>query len=102
MVACRAFAACALLLVHSAFTVYHYQVEEIEWLPWRQMFDVDEENKPPNLAFRMPSGSHLVLGMGCGGRQALGPSWQEVALRGWRWESPAARPSRSSRLTGGC
>ena len=46
-VACFALAAFVLLFVHSALTVYHYQVEEIEWLPWRQMFDVDEENNLP-------------------------------------------------------
>lgn len=37
-----ALTAFALLLVHSVITVYHYQVEELEWIPWRQLFDVDE------------------------------------------------------------
>ena len=37
----------ALLLVHSVITIYHYQVEELEWIPWRQLFDVDEENNLP-------------------------------------------------------
>ena len=36
-----------LLLVHSVITVYHYQIEELEWIPWRQLFDVDEENNLP-------------------------------------------------------
>jgi hypothetical protein len=39
--------ACMLLLVHGVLTVYHYQVAEIEWIPWRQLFDVDEENNLP-------------------------------------------------------
>ena len=42
-----ALTAFALLLVHSVITVYHYQVEELEWVPWRQLFDVDEENNLP-------------------------------------------------------
>ena len=25
----------------------NYQVEELEWIPWRQLFDVDEENNIP-------------------------------------------------------
>jgi hypothetical protein len=36
-----------LLLVHSILTVYHYQVAEIDWIPWRQLFDVDTENNLP-------------------------------------------------------
>ena len=47
LVARFAIVAFALLLVHSVLTVYHYQVEEIEWIPWRQLFDVDEENNLP-------------------------------------------------------
>lgn len=39
--------AVVLLLVHGVLTVYHYQVAEIEWIPWRQLFDVDEENNLP-------------------------------------------------------
>lgn len=35
------------LVVHSALTVYHYQVQEVPWLPWRQLFDVDDENNLP-------------------------------------------------------
>jgi hypothetical protein len=42
-----ALVAFALLLVHSVITVYHYQIEELEWIPWRQLFDVDEENNLP-------------------------------------------------------
>ncbi len=42
-----ALTAFALLLVHSVITVYHYQIEELEWIPWRQLFDVDEENNLP-------------------------------------------------------
>ena len=39
----------ALLLLgcHVGLTIYHYQVEELSWLPWRQLFDVDEENNLP-------------------------------------------------------
>jgi hypothetical protein len=37
----------SLLLVDSVITVYHYQVEELEWILWRQLFDVDEENNLP-------------------------------------------------------
>ena len=39
----------ALLLLgcHVGLTIYHYQVEELPWLPWRQLFDVDEENNLP-------------------------------------------------------
>ena len=44
LVAGLSLVAFVLLLVHSALTVYHYQVEELEWVPWRQLFDVDEEN----------------------------------------------------------
>jgi hypothetical protein len=40
-------AAGMLLLVHGVLTVYHYQVAEIDWIPWRQLFDVDEENNLP-------------------------------------------------------
>lgn len=40
-------AAAMLLLIHAVLTVYHYQVEEIAWLPWRQLFDVDTENNLP-------------------------------------------------------
>ena len=47
LVAGFAVAAFALLLVHSVLTVYHYQVDEVEWIPWRQLFDVDEENNLP-------------------------------------------------------
>lgn len=36
-----------LLLIHSIITVYHYQVAEIDWVPWRQLFDVDTENNLP-------------------------------------------------------
>ena len=39
--------ALALLLCHAALTIYHYQVSELPWLPWRQLFDVDEENNLP-------------------------------------------------------
>ena len=39
--------ALALLFCHAALTVYHYQVSEVSWLPWRQLFDVDEENNLP-------------------------------------------------------
>ena len=39
--------ALALLFCHAALTIYHYQVEELPWLPWRQLFDVDEENNLP-------------------------------------------------------
>jgi len=28
-------------------TVYHYRVEEVSWIPWRQLFDLDEENNLP-------------------------------------------------------
>jgi hypothetical protein len=42
-----ALAAFALLLIHSVLTIYHYQIEELEWIPWRQLFDVDEENNLP-------------------------------------------------------
>ena len=42
-----ALTAFALLLVHSVITLYHYQIEELEWIPWRQLFDVDEENNLP-------------------------------------------------------
>ena len=42
-----ALVAFALLLVHSVITVYHYRIEELEWIPWRQLFDVDEENNLP-------------------------------------------------------
>ena len=37
----------ALLFCHAALTIYHYQIEELSWLPWRQLFDVDEENNLP-------------------------------------------------------
>ena len=47
LVAGFALVAFALLLVHSVLTVYHYQVEELDWIPWRQLFDVDEENNLP-------------------------------------------------------
>ena len=40
-------AAFMLLLVHAVLTVYHYQVAEIAWIPWRQLFDVDAENNLP-------------------------------------------------------
>jgi len=40
-------AAAMLLLVHAVLTVYHYGVQELEWIPWRQLFDVDEENNLP-------------------------------------------------------
>ena len=40
-------AALFLLVTHSALTIYHYSVEEVSWLPWRQLFDVDEENNLP-------------------------------------------------------
>ncbi len=40
-------AAAMLLLVHGVLTVYHYRVEELDWIPWRQLFDVDEENNLP-------------------------------------------------------
>ncbi|MDA1183437.1 MAG: hypothetical protein O2930_02185 [Acidobacteria bacterium] len=46
-VAGLALTAFALLLVHSVITIYHYQIEELEWIPWRQLFDVDEENNLP-------------------------------------------------------
>lgn len=42
-----ALTAFALLLIHSVITIYHYQIEELEWIPWRQLFDVDEENNLP-------------------------------------------------------
>lgn len=47
MVAGFGLAAVMLLLVHAVLTVYHYQVAEIEWIPWRQLFDVDAENNLP-------------------------------------------------------
>jgi hypothetical protein len=47
MVAGFTLAAFMLLLVHAVLTVYHYQVAEIEWIPWRQLFDVDAENNLP-------------------------------------------------------
>ncbi len=47
LVAGFALVAFVLLLIHSVLTVYHYQVEELEWVPWRQLFDVDEENNIP-------------------------------------------------------
>jgi hypothetical protein len=47
LIAGLAVVACVLLLVHSVLTVYHYQVREIEWVPWRQLFDVDEEENLP-------------------------------------------------------
>ena len=42
-----AIAAVALLITHAALTIYHYQVDALSWLPWRQLFDVDEENNLP-------------------------------------------------------
>ena len=39
--------ALTLLFCHAALTIYHYQIEELSWLPWRQLFDVDEENNLP-------------------------------------------------------
>ncbi len=36
-----------LLSCHVGLTIYHYQIEELPWLPWRQLFDVDEENNLP-------------------------------------------------------
>lgn len=42
-----ALTAFALLLVHSVITVYHYRIEELDWVPWCQLFDVDEENNLP-------------------------------------------------------
>ncbi len=47
LVAGVALVAFVLLLIHSVLTVYHYRVEELEWIPWRQLFDVDEENNIP-------------------------------------------------------
>ena len=47
LVAGFAVVACVLLLVHVALTIYHYQVEEFPWIPWRQLFDVDEEENLP-------------------------------------------------------
>jgi hypothetical protein len=41
--------------------VYHYQIEEVSWLPWRQLFDVDEENNLPTWF----SGALLALAAGC-------------------------------------
>lgn len=56
-----ALAAFFLLGVHSMLTVYHYQIEEVSWLPWRQLFDVDEENNLPTWF----SGAILALAAGC-------------------------------------
>ena len=36
-----------LLSCHVGLTIYHYQIEELPWLPWRQLFYVDEENNLP-------------------------------------------------------
>ena len=45
----RSLSAIAIILVtcHVGLTLYHYQVESLPWLPWRQLFDVDEENNLP-------------------------------------------------------
>ena len=47
LVVLLAVVAAALVTTHAALTIYHYQVSELEWLPWRQLFDVDEENNLP-------------------------------------------------------
>ncbi len=47
LVTLLAILALTLLLCHAALTIYHYQVDELPWLPWRQLFDVDEENNLP-------------------------------------------------------
>jgi len=36
-----------LLLCHVGLTLYHYEFDELPWLPSRQLFDVDEENNLP-------------------------------------------------------
>lgn len=47
LIVALAAAAFVLLAVHVALTVYHYQVHELPWLPWRQLFDVDDEVNLP-------------------------------------------------------
>ena len=76
MVAGFALAAVMLLLVHAVLTVYHYQVAETEWIPWRQLFDVDAENNLPTWF------SGLLLGVTAfwvwllaGDKRAVGDRW---------------------------
>ena len=47
LVARLSFVAFVLLLIHSTLTVYHYRVHALAWVPWRQLFDVDQENNVP-------------------------------------------------------
>ncbi len=63
--------ALTLLFCHAALTIYHYQVDELPWLPWRQLFDVDEENNVPTWFSELLLLTATVLLWLCAGKKRL-------------------------------